>query len=65
MHISQRKHEAEAVAVGIRGPAGAIGIPGAEGRAETGLSRLSGLFGLSCWPDRQTNQRTRQTRPTR
>jgi hypothetical protein len=47
----------QAAAVGIRGTAGAIGIPGAEGivdrvrgerRAETGLSRLSGLFGLSC-----------------
>ena len=55
----------EAAAVGIRGTAGAIGIPGAEGivdrvrgerRAETGLSRLSGLFGLSCWPDRNAWQ---------
>jgi len=64
----------EATAVGIRGTAGAIGIPGAEGiidrvlrerRAETGLSRLSGLFGLSCWPDRKTNQRTKKTRETR
>ena len=55
----------QAAAVGIRGAAGAVRIPGAVGildrvrrerRAETGLSRLSGLFGLSCWPDRQINQ---------
>jgi hypothetical protein len=47
----------QSAAVGIRGIAGAVGIPGAERivdrvrrerRNETGLSRLSGLFGQSC-----------------
>ena len=33
--------------------AAAVGIPAAVGRAETGLSCLSGLSGLSCWPDRE------------
>jgi len=50
----------EAAAVGIRGTAGVVGIPGVEGvvdrvrrerRAETGLSRVSGL---SSWADRKT-----------
>jgi hypothetical protein len=59
----------KAAAVGIRGTVGAVGIPRAEGiidrvlregRDETGLSRVSGLFGLSCWPDRQTNQRNQR-----
>ena len=40
----------QATAVGIRGTAGAVGTPGAVGRAETGLSSLSRL---SCWPKRE------------
>ena len=64
----------EAAAVGIRGTAGAVGTPGAEGivdgirrerRDETGQSRLSGLFGLSCWPDRQINQRNQRDQTDR
>ena len=49
----------EAAAVRIRGAVVVVGILDRvrrERRAETGLSRLSGLFGLSCWPDRQINQ---------
>jgi hypothetical protein len=39
--------------------AAGVGIPGAEGivdrvrRIETGLARMSGLFGLACWPKRE------------
>jgi hypothetical protein len=37
----------------------------AVGRAETGVFHLSGLFGLSGWPDRQTHQGTKETRETK
>jgi len=37
----------QAAAIGIRGTAGAVGIPSAEGRDQTGSFRLFGLFSLS------------------
>jgi hypothetical protein len=57
--VGSAPFNSEAAAVGIHGT---VRIPGAEGivdrvgrerRAETGLSRLSGLFGLSCWVKRE------------